>query len=135
MFIQEANSFITNELKSEIDALRNDLKTVERLAHEKLNCAKPEETVVYFAAAKTSPETQCRKYFWIIFRKTGAMSYWLKRNSKQPCGGISAEKIFCRGRFFRSHKSRISGIVEKPSFCQSQAAVMVWLVRLKSPTA
>jgi cell division protein FtsB len=38
----------SKELKSEIDALRNDPKTVERLAREKLGYAKPDETVVHF---------------------------------------------------------------------------------------
>jgi cell division protein FtsB len=39
---------IAKDLKSEIDALRNDPKTVERLAREKLGYAKPDETVVHF---------------------------------------------------------------------------------------
>lgn len=49
---------ISKELKSEIDALRNDPKTVERLAREKLGYAKPTETVVHFEAATTNPGTQ-----------------------------------------------------------------------------
>lgn len=48
---------ISKELKSEIDALRNDPKTVERLAREKLGYAKPEETIVHFEAT-TNPGTQ-----------------------------------------------------------------------------
>ncbi len=39
---------IAKDLKSEIDALRNDPKTVERLAREKLGYARPDETVVHF---------------------------------------------------------------------------------------
>jgi cell division protein FtsB len=42
---------ISKELKSEIDALRNDPKTVERLAREKLGYAKPDETVVHFESS------------------------------------------------------------------------------------
>lgn len=38
----------SKELQSQIDALRNDPKTVERLAREKLGYARPDETVVYF---------------------------------------------------------------------------------------
>lgn len=37
-----------NQLQSEIDALQNDPKTVERLAREKLGYARPDETVIYF---------------------------------------------------------------------------------------
>lgn len=35
-------------LQSQIDALQNDPKTVERLTREKLGYAKPDETVIYF---------------------------------------------------------------------------------------
>ena len=38
----------SQHLQSEIDALQNDPKTVERLAREKLGYAKPDETVIYF---------------------------------------------------------------------------------------
>lgn len=38
----------SKELQSEIDALQNDPKTVERLAREKLGYARPDETVIYF---------------------------------------------------------------------------------------
>jgi len=38
----------SQELKAEIDALRNDPKTVERLAREKLRYAKSDETVIHF---------------------------------------------------------------------------------------
>jgi cell division protein FtsB len=37
-----------SQLQSEIDALQNDPKTVERLAREKLGYARPDETVIYF---------------------------------------------------------------------------------------
>jgi cell division protein FtsL len=37
-----------SQLQSEIDALQNDPKAVERLAREKLGYARPDETVVYF---------------------------------------------------------------------------------------
>lgn len=39
---------IDRELHTELDALRNDPKTVERLAREKLGYAKADETVVRF---------------------------------------------------------------------------------------
>ena len=42
------------QLKASIDALRNDPKTVERLAREQLGYAKPGETVVRFEAAGTN---------------------------------------------------------------------------------
>ena len=48
---EEAKS---KQLKSEIDALRNDPKTVERLMREKLGYAKPDETVVRFEPAATN---------------------------------------------------------------------------------
>ena len=48
---EEAKS---KELKAEIDALRNDPKTVERLMREKLGYAKPDETVVRFEPATTN---------------------------------------------------------------------------------
>ncbi len=46
---------ISKELKSEIDALRDDPKTVERLAREKLGYAKPDETVIHFETPATNP--------------------------------------------------------------------------------
>ena len=50
---QEATA---KQLQAEIDALRNDPKTVERLAREKLGYAKADETVVRFETnAPTSP--------------------------------------------------------------------------------
>ena len=50
---EEAKS---KELKAEIDALRNDPKTVERLMREKLGYAKPDETVVRFEPATTNSQ-------------------------------------------------------------------------------
>jgi cell division protein FtsB len=41
----------SKQLQTEIDALQNDPKTVERLAREKLGYAKPDETVVRFESA------------------------------------------------------------------------------------
>ena len=38
----------SDQLQGQIDALRNDPKTVERLAREKLRYAKPDETVILF---------------------------------------------------------------------------------------
>jgi cell division protein FtsB len=38
----------SQQLQSEIDALQNDPKTVERLTREKLGYARPNETVIYF---------------------------------------------------------------------------------------
>jgi cell division protein FtsB len=38
----------SERLQAQIDALRNDPKTVERLAREKLGYAKPDETMVLF---------------------------------------------------------------------------------------
>lgn len=40
-----------NQLQAQIDALRNDPKTVERLAREKLGYAKPDETIIRFESA------------------------------------------------------------------------------------
>ena len=48
---EEAKS---KQLKAEIDALRNDPKTVERLMREKLGYARPDETVVRFEPATTN---------------------------------------------------------------------------------
>jgi cell division protein FtsB len=44
----------SRQLQSQIDALRNDPKTVERLAREKLGYAKPDETVVRFESPATN---------------------------------------------------------------------------------
>jgi cell division protein FtsB len=41
----------SEQLQAQIDALRNDPKTVERLAREKLGYAKPDETVIRFEPA------------------------------------------------------------------------------------
>ncbi len=48
---------VSKELKGEIDALRNDPKTVERLAREKLGYARSNETVVHFDAVSPNPES------------------------------------------------------------------------------
>jgi cell division protein FtsB len=42
------------QLQTEFDALRNDTKTVERLAREKLGYAKADETVVHFEPPATN---------------------------------------------------------------------------------
>jgi cell division protein FtsB len=43
--LEEENS---RKLQSQIEALRNDPKTIERLTREKLGYARPDETVVLF---------------------------------------------------------------------------------------
>lgn len=45
---------ISKELQAEFEALRNDPKTVERLAREKLGYAKADETVIHFEPAQTN---------------------------------------------------------------------------------
>jgi cell division protein FtsB len=47
---------ISRQLQSEIDAISNDPKTVERLAREKLRFAKPDETIVHFERALHSQD-------------------------------------------------------------------------------
>ena len=44
----------TKQFQAQIDALRNDPKTVERLTREKLGYAKPGETVVRFEPPATN---------------------------------------------------------------------------------
>ena len=44
----------SKQLQAELEALRNDPKTVERLAREKLGYAKADETVVHFDSAPTN---------------------------------------------------------------------------------
>ena len=44
----------SRQLKAEIEALRNDPKTIERLTREKLGYARPDETVVRFEPATTN---------------------------------------------------------------------------------
>jgi cell division protein FtsB len=44
----------SDQLQSQDDALRNDPKTIERLAREKLGYAKPDETVIRFEAPATN---------------------------------------------------------------------------------
>jgi cell division protein DivIC len=45
---------ISKQLKAEIDALRNDPQTLERLTREKLGYARPDETVIRFKPAATN---------------------------------------------------------------------------------
>ena len=52
---EEANSKL---LKAEIDALRNDPKTLERLTREKLGYARPDETVIRFRPSPTNTTTR-----------------------------------------------------------------------------
>ena len=44
----------SRQLQADIDALRKDPKTVERLTREKLGYAKPDETVVRFEPSATN---------------------------------------------------------------------------------
>jgi cell division protein FtsB len=44
----------SRQLQAQIDALRNDPKTVERLMREKLGYAKPDETVIRFEPSTTN---------------------------------------------------------------------------------
>jgi cell division protein DivIC len=44
----------SRHLQAEIEALRNDPKTIERLTREKLGYARPDETVVRFEPAVTN---------------------------------------------------------------------------------
>ena len=55
---EEANSKL---LKAEIDALRNDPKTLERLTREKLGYARPDETVIRFRPSPTNTTTTPRQ--------------------------------------------------------------------------
>ena len=50
----EQQKEISKQLQADIDALRNDPKTVERLTREKLGYARPGETVVRFEAQATN---------------------------------------------------------------------------------
>jgi cell division protein FtsB len=52
---EEENS---RQLKAQIEALRNDPKTVERLTREKLGYARPDETVVRFEPPATNAPTR-----------------------------------------------------------------------------
>jgi cell division protein FtsB len=45
----------SKELRAEIDAMRTDPKTVERIARDKFGYAKPDETIVRFDNAATNP--------------------------------------------------------------------------------
>jgi cell division protein FtsB len=44
----------SKQLQAEIQALRDDPKTVERLTREKLGYARPDETVIHFEAPATN---------------------------------------------------------------------------------
>jgi cell division protein FtsB len=48
----------SEQLQTQIGALRNDPKTVERLAREKLGYAKPDETVIRFETPSTNSTPQ-----------------------------------------------------------------------------
>ena len=48
----------SKELQMQINDLRNDPKTIERLAREKLGYARPDETVVRFEPAETNAVSQ-----------------------------------------------------------------------------
>jgi cell division protein FtsB len=48
----------SEQLQTQIGALRNDPKTVERLAREKLGYAKPDETVIRFETPMTNSTPQ-----------------------------------------------------------------------------
>jgi cell division protein FtsB len=48
------------QLKSSIEAMRNDPQTVERVARQKLGYAKPGETVVRFEGATTNTPAAAR---------------------------------------------------------------------------
>lgn len=50
----------SRRLESNIKALREDPKTVERIAREKLGYAKPGETVIYFHQSSTNVVTPNR---------------------------------------------------------------------------
>ena len=52
---QKKQEELYRQLRAEIEALRNDPKTVERLAREKLGYARPDETVVRFETNAASP--------------------------------------------------------------------------------
>ena len=45
---------ISKQLRMQVDTLRNDPKTVERLAREKLGYAKPDETVIRFESTNST---------------------------------------------------------------------------------
>jgi cell division protein FtsB len=48
----------SKELQTQIDALQNDPKTVERLTREKLGYARPDETLVRFESLSTNTGAQ-----------------------------------------------------------------------------
>ena len=49
---------ISRQLNAEMDALRNDPATIERLAREKLGYARADETVIRFEPATNSPTSR-----------------------------------------------------------------------------
>jgi len=51
----KTQEMISADLTNQINVLRNDPKTVERLTREKLGYARPDETVIYFKAPVTNP--------------------------------------------------------------------------------
>ena len=55
---QQKEEEISRQLKAEIDALRNDPQTLERLTREKLGYARPDETVIRFKPATNTPTTR-----------------------------------------------------------------------------
>jgi len=54
----QAEEAKSKQLQAQIEALRNDPKTVERLAREELGYAKPGETVIRFDPVTNSPTGQ-----------------------------------------------------------------------------
>ena len=54
----QAEEAKSKQLQAQIEALRNDPKTVERLAREELGYAKPGEMVIRFDPATNSPTGQ-----------------------------------------------------------------------------
>ncbi len=54
----EKESEKSKQLQAQIDALRNDPKTIERLTREKLGYARPDETVVRFEPSGTNAPAQ-----------------------------------------------------------------------------
>lgn len=55
--LQKQEEF-SKQLRADVDALRNDPNTVDRLAREKLGYAKPDETVIRFEPASSNSVAQ-----------------------------------------------------------------------------
>jgi len=51
----EKEEALSRQLKANINSLKNDPKTVERMVREKLGYAKPGETVIRFEGTNTTP--------------------------------------------------------------------------------